>query len=213
MGRLDYSTPTLGKDESEEGAGDRSAYFLKYHGRGDESSSAPLKSTNTERMWARLRLLLNNCLAVSVLSIKMLNIFPKTLIMGEKISAGAGQKRFFQRAFSFKQKLSLSTWNLHENVSFQWMDCFLIKMTQCTTIGRMWVEALSHGITTTQSPFSTFVSYKISSEKIQTVQSMGFHIQRKILERHCAERESSRNGSSGMSRAWNGTNVFFFFFF
>lgn len=48
MGRLDYSTPTPGKDEPEEGAGDRSAYFLKYHSRGDESSSAPEVSANTE---------------------------------------------------------------------------------------------------------------------------------------------------------------------
>lgn len=37
-----------GKDKPEEGAGDRSAYFLKNHGRGDESSSPPLVSQNTE---------------------------------------------------------------------------------------------------------------------------------------------------------------------
>lgn len=47
MGRLDYSTPTRGKDKPEEGARDRSASFLKYNGRRDESSSAPLVSANT----------------------------------------------------------------------------------------------------------------------------------------------------------------------
>lgn len=55
MGRLDYSIPTPGKDELEEGAGDLSAYFLMYRSRGDESSSAPLVSTNTESLSARLR--------------------------------------------------------------------------------------------------------------------------------------------------------------
>lgn len=34
MGHLDYSTPTPGKDEAKEGAGSRSAYFLKEHKRG-----------------------------------------------------------------------------------------------------------------------------------------------------------------------------------
>ncbi len=51
MGRLDYRTATPGKDEPEEGTGDRSAYFLKYHGSGDESSSL----VSTESLSARLR--------------------------------------------------------------------------------------------------------------------------------------------------------------
>lgn len=55
MGRLDYGVPTAGKDKPAEGAGDISAYFLKNRGRGDESSSPPLVSTNTESLSVRVR--------------------------------------------------------------------------------------------------------------------------------------------------------------
>lgn len=55
MGRLDYGIPTAGKDTPAEGAGDLSAYFLKNRGRGDESSSPPLVSTNTESLSVRVR--------------------------------------------------------------------------------------------------------------------------------------------------------------
>lgn len=55
MGRLDYGVPTAGKDKPAEGAGDISAYFLKSRGRGDESSSPPLVSTNTESLSVRVR--------------------------------------------------------------------------------------------------------------------------------------------------------------
>lgn len=55
MGRLDYRIPTAGKDTPVEGAGDISAYFLKNRGRGDESSSPPLVSTNTESLSVRIR--------------------------------------------------------------------------------------------------------------------------------------------------------------
>lgn len=64
MGRLDYGVPTAGKDKPAEGAGDISAYFLKNRGRGDESSSPPLVSTNTESLSVRVRRQRLSCKAV-----------------------------------------------------------------------------------------------------------------------------------------------------
>lgn len=54
---------------------------------------------------------------------------------------------------------------------------------------------------------------KISSEKTHTVQSVGFHVQKKIPQRHCAERERSRCAFSGMSGVGNGNQCLFFTFF
>lgn len=95
MGRLDYGTPTPGKDELEEGVGDCSTYFLKNHSTRDESSLTPLVSTNTESLSARLRRRLGSkavCTGTffskraaeelfGKVSIKMFNILQKALTM------------------------------------------------------------------------------------------------------------------------------------
>lgn len=129
MGRLDYSTPTPGKGEPEEGTG---------------GLLSLLSQVSRQRRWIKLKLhwylqaqrvcqpdwgnglaaklyvlallkkreLLNNCLAMS-LSIKMFNVFLKPLIMDlwQKIKAG-GQERF-KPPLAFKD-----LWGLNRHILF-----------------------------------------------------------------------------------------------
>lgn len=148
MGRLDYSTPTPGKGEPEEGA---------------RGSLSLLSQVSRQRRWIKLKLvwylqthrvwqpdwgnglaakpcvlaplnktreLLNNCLAKSP-SIKIFNVFLKPLIMDlwQEIEAG-GDRKAFKDSWGLKRHRRLfSTLTNMKNVCFQWMSCFLDKMT------------------------------------------------------------------------------------